>query len=300
MRVRTPGPLTSLLIGVFAVSWAGVLFRLSNCPAAVASFWRVALACGILLPFVLRDRTAPPATGPSVAPFRGRVFPTVVVAGTLLALHFVAWFESLEHTSIASSTLLVTTQPVFAALFSAFLLGEKPSPRMALAIALAFGGIAFLSGGDFARAPGTWKGNLLALLGAALAAGYLVVGRGLRTRWPLLRYFFAVSAAAAAGVAVVGLLLHGSLRFRAGAFLPLLLLAVGPHLLGHGMYNRAVRHFPVYVVNVAGMGEAILAPIWAAIPVIGIRESIRPHLFLAAVLIFAGAAIALRGERRAT
>ena len=296
MKLRTPGPVVSLALGVFAVSWAGVLFRLCESPASVVSFWRVTFACGILLPFVLRDRTPAPAAGAAgPAPFGGRVLPTVLVAGSLLALHFVSWFESLEHTSLASSTLLVTTQPIFAALLSTLLLKEKPSARTALAIGLAFGGVAFLTGGDFTRQPGTLKGNLLSLLGAALAAAYLVLGRGIRTRWPLLRYFFVVSATAAAGVALVGLALHGSLRFPGPDAPWLLLLAVGPHVAGHGMYNRAVRHFPVHVVNLAGCGEAVLASIWGAV---FFGEPIRAHLFLAAGLIFAGAAIALRGETR--
>ncbi|HET6202022.1 MAG TPA: DMT family transporter [Planctomycetota bacterium] len=298
LGVRAPGPLVSLALGVFAVSWAGVLFRLCKSPAAVVSFWRVAFASAILLPFVLRDRS-PAAAAAGGAPsrlFRGKVLPTVLVAGALLALHFVTWFESLEHTSIASSTLLVTTQPIFAALLSAFLLQERPAPRTALAIGLAFGGVAFLLGGDFTRARHSLKGDLLSLLGAVLAAAYLVLGRGVRARWPLLRYFFAVSATAAAGVALVGLALHGSLAFPPRDAPWLLLLAVGPHVTGHGLLNRAVRHFPVYVVNLAGIGEAVLASIWGAT---FFGEPIGAHFLPAAALIFAGIAIALRGDRRA-
>ena len=298
MNLRTPGPVASLALGVFAVSWAGVLFRLAKCPASVASFWRVAFACAVLLPFVLRERGGAAVSvnpDPPAPLFRGRVLPTVLVAGALLALHFVTWFASLQHTSLASSTLLVTTQPIWAALLSPILLREKPAARTIFAMGLAFGGVAFLTGGDFSASRGTLKGNLLSLLGAALAAAYLVLGRGLRARWPLLRYFFVVSATAAAGVAAVGLTLHGSLKFELRALPWLLLLGVVPHVTGHGMLNRAVRHFPVYVVNLAGTGEAVLASIWGAV---FFREPIRTHLLLAAVLIFGAIAIALRGERR--
>lgn len=53
-------------------------------------------------------------------------------AGLFLALHFAAWISSLEYTSVASSTALVTTNPVWIGLAAFFFLGERTS-RMTLA-----------------------------------------------------------------------------------------------------------------------------------------------------------------------
>jgi drug/metabolite transporter (DMT)-like permease len=192
--------------------------------------------------------------------------PLVAAAGGLLAIHFGAWIASLSFTSTAASVALVCTNPVFAALFG-LLLGDRVSRREVVGIAIAAGGCAVLAGGDWQAGGDALVGDGLALLGAASAAGYLVVGRSLRARVPLLPYLGTVNAIAAVALGVAAVV-HGvdwgavpghAIVACAGA-------AVLASFVGHGLLNAAVRTTPTHLVALAVLGEPIGASLitWAA------------------------------------
>src|SRR5262249_51584480 len=155
--------------------------------------------------------------------------------------HFGAWIASLSFTSTAASLALVATNPVFAALFGT-LLGDRVTRREVAGIAIAGAGCAALAGGDWRAGGDALIGDGLALIGAASAAAYLVVGRRLRAALPLLPYLGAVNAIAAvaliaAGVAIgapiAGLPVHSYVAC-AGA-------ALVASFIGHSLLNAAVR-----------------------------------------------------------
>ena len=102
-------PLAALGVAILAISTGAILVRLSDAPSAVAAFYRVLFTTLPLLPVaVWRYRSA----------FRrldGRDLLGATLAGLALAVHFAAWFESLEWTSVAASVTLVQSQPLFVA-----------------------------------------------------------------------------------------------------------------------------------------------------------------------------------------
>jgi drug/metabolite transporter (DMT)-like permease len=291
--------------------------------AATIGFWRVAIATAILLPFALRSSgsTFPlPATHDRADPTRretarspdgrrllerARAHPvaSAVVAGVFLALHFVTWFLSLELTSIAVSTVLVCTVPLFSLALSALFLGERPSAAAVAGIGIATAGTLLLVGVDSnGQGARGLSGALLALAGAAFAAAYFVVGRAVGLAMPLARYLVLVNGSAAVSLHLLSAAAGGSwwtpgLPARPEHFLWIGAMAAGPHVLGHGLYNRAVRTIPAYVVSVVGLGEPALATAWAWW-FFGERPGV--GVVAGAATIFAGIAVALKGEWAAT
>ena len=97
----------------------------------------VALTAGGLL-----GRRRPLVTVP---PGRGGL---VLLSGALLAAHFLAWVASLKHTSVLSSVVLVTLNPLFVG-FASYLLFREPIQRNLLAgLALAAAGVGLISWAD--------------------------------------------------------------------------------------------------------------------------------------------------------
>jgi drug/metabolite transporter (DMT)-like permease len=190
-------PWLTLSLAVLFVSFGAVLVRLAAAPPLAVSFYRMAIASLILLPFAQRDaRRAWPALD-------GRRRLLLLASGLALALHFATWIASLSYTTVASSVLLVNTAPLFAIVLSRLFLREKPPLVVQVAIPIAFAGAALIAFGDWTGSPGSLLGNGLALAGAVNLAVYQVVGRGLRDALPLNAYVLGVWSAAACVLAVL-------------------------------------------------------------------------------------------------
>jgi drug/metabolite transporter (DMT)-like permease len=181
----------------------------------------------------------------------------VLVSGVLLAVHFALWIESLKRTSVASSVVLVAMNPIFAAALSPLILRERVSWRIALAVVLGIVGAIVVAGPQLGSSAVT-SGNLLALGGAACAAGYLMAGRRVRPRLSLLSYIYIVYGVAA--VLLLALMSVGGQSFAGHkwqAYLFIGLLGLGPQLIGHTSFNWALRYVPAPTVAMAVLGEPV-------------------------------------------
>jgi drug/metabolite transporter (DMT)-like permease len=251
-------PWLTLSLAVLFVSFGAVLVRLAAAPALAVSFFRVALAALLLAPFAAgRAREGWPALD------RRRAL-LLLSAGLALALHFATWIASLSYTSIASSVLLVNTAPLFAVALSRLFLPERAARVVLLALPIALLGAGLIALGDWSGSPGSLRGNLLALAGAATLAAYQVIGRGLRDALPLDAYVLGVWATAAAVLAALALALGTPLTgYAPRTWLVLVALALVPTLGGHGLVNKSLRSLPAPTVGLFLLGEPVGASILA-------------------------------------
>jgi drug/metabolite transporter (DMT)-like permease len=194
----------------------------------------------------------------------------------------------LSFTSTAASTALVCTNPIFAALFGR-LLGDRVSRRELLGIAIAGAGCAVLAGGDWRAGGDALAGDGLALIGAASAAAYLVVGRRLRAAVPLLPYLGAVNAIAAVALGIAAVALHAPLAaLPAQSYLACAGSALIASFIGHSLLNAAVRTTPTHMVALAVLGEPIGSSL---ITWIAFAEQPPPYAALGGAVVLAGIAI---------
>jgi drug/metabolite transporter (DMT)-like permease len=194
----------------------------------------------------------------------------VVAAGILLGVHFGVWITSLSFTSTAASVALVATNPMFAALFG-WMVGDAVTRRELGGIAVAAAGCALLAGGDWQAGGDALVGDGLAVLGAATAAGYLVVGRRLRASLPVFPYLAAVNGVAGVGL-MIAAVTAGVMTFELGgdittwSYVAIAASALLASVGGHTMLNIAVRKVPTHLVALAILGEPVGASLisWAA------------------------------------
>lgn len=264
----------AIIIGTLAISTGSIFIRFANqdAPALVIASYRLVLSSILIAPIALKSHRIELLT---LTKNDGIL---ALISGIFLALHFATWITSLEFTSVTSSVVLVTTTPLWVALFSPFLIKESTgkSVIIGLTMALLGGFIVALSDScswqaglicppysTFIRGSAFW-GDFLALCGAWMAAGYMIIGRRLRSKISLVPYIFIVYGMAAVCILVITISSgRNFIGYMPITYLWLVLLALIPQLIGHSTFNWALAHLPASVVSITMLGEPIGSTILA-------------------------------------
>jgi len=194
---------------------------------------------------------------------------------------------------------LVTTNPIFVALVSYLMWGERLSRRALLGVGLSILGSALIAFSDSGGGggPNPLLGDFLALVGALFVTGYLLIGRDLRRRLHILPYIWLVYSSAAV-LLLVAMLLAGQslLGFPSYVYGLLLALAVGPQLLGHTSFNWAIKYLSATFIAVTILGEPIAASLLAL--VVFPEQQLQPLQVAGGVVLLLGIAVATLAESR--
>jgi len=271
-------------IGIIGIGTSGPLIAMSAMPILTLIFWRNLGGSLITLPFALRH--ARDRAGMKWA----------VIAGVLLALHFVGFFLAMRMTTVAAGTALVALHRSFAALFVKFSGGHIPSKAW-LGMIVSFAGVLLVSGVDLTISLRSFLGDIAALISAALAAAYMIAGskaqRTLETSTYTTVCYFVCAMTALPMALIAG---NEIFSFEAKEWLILLGLILGAQLLGHTMFNSALKRVSPAIVSLIVFFEvpvsAILAAWWLdQTPPIGVIPGI--------VLILVGCVLVVTRTRGA-
>jgi drug/metabolite transporter (DMT)-like permease len=287
-------PYAVLFTGVVAVSWSAIFIRQADAPALVIGSYRMVLASAPLaLLAIVQGRRQPerPAEG---------VVAWMVLSGALLAAHFAFWIESLKHTSVVTSVVLVAAQPLYVALLSPIFLREPVERRVWLAIGVASLGAAVMASEDLRDGLGTLGGDLYALLGGVASAAYIMVGRRVRPYVSWERYVGIVYPLSAVGLVAMMLIAGDAVTgYSTKTYVMMGLLALVPQVIGHTSINWSLAHFSAVIVSIA----ILLEPVITTALAIPILDEVPTGIeWGGAALVLAGVYMALRpraGERLA-
>jgi len=274
--------LIRLGIGIIGIGTSGPLIAMSTMPVLTLIFWRNLGGSLLTLPFALRHSRD--KAGMKWA----------VIAGVVLALHFVGFFLAMRMTTVAAGTALVALQPIFAALFVKLSGGHIPSTAW-LGMIVSFVGVVLVSGVDLQISVKSFLGDLAALISAALAAVYMIAGskaqRTLETTTYTTICYFVCSITALPMALIAG---NQIFSFSAKEWWILLGLILGAQLLGHSMFNSVLKRVSPAIVSLIVFFEvpvgAVLAAWWLdQRPPLGIIPGI--------VLILAGCVLVVTRTR---
>lgn len=254
-----------LIAGVLAISSSAILIRFAQAeglPSILIATARLMIAAFAMTPFVVRGYWQ------HISTISQRDLLFAVGAGIFLALHFASWVTSLEYTSVLISVVIVTSSPIWVALLEVFFLRAKLPRRVAIGLVIAIvGGLLIGFGGSSVPSEGSSTdglGALLSLIGAVTVAAYLIIGRKLRSKMPILPYIWLVYGCA--GLALTLILLGSGtpiLGYSPTAYVLLFAMAIFPQLVGHSALNYAVGYLPATTVSLITqlepIGSAILA-----------------------------------------
>ena len=271
-------------VAVLAVCTSGPLIRYAGAPALAIAFWRNALALPALAVPAWRARR------PDARERR-----LIGLSGLFLAAHFATWVPSLSYTSVASSVALVATQPVWAAL-SARARGEHVHREVWIGIGIALVGVLVLSGVDLSISPRALFGDLLAMIGGALAAAYVSVGSEVRRSVGTAVYTTGCYGVASICLLVACLVSGRPLAgYDTATWVAIVALVLGPQLLGHTLVNTVLRSITATAVSVAILFEVVGATVLAAL---WFDETPPLAAVPAGLLIFSGIIVVIRAGRR--
>lgn len=301
-------PLAGLFIGILAVSSASLLIRFAQreAPSLVIAAYRLGIAAILLAPFCFRTLKL------ELPRLTVRTILLVLLSGCFLAFHFAFWITSLAFTSVASSVVLVTTAPLWVALFSPLFLNERISKWtvwgmvfsligsvvVGMSSACGFQQGKFVCEGlqNMFQGRAIW-GNLMALTGAFLSAGYLMTGRKVRGKVSLTSYIFLVYCTAAVVLLLLVLITGEKLSgYSPQIYAWMIALALIPQIIGHSVFNWALKYLSAAYVSIALLGEPVGTVI---LTMIFLKESPALLELAGGIFILTGIFLATRSEKQA-
>lgn len=248
-----------LAAGVVAASSSAIFARLADAPGVVVAAYRMSVASLLFLPWTVRAWQR--------EPLNRRGLGLAVAAGVFLGMHFATWISSLSYTSVAISTTLVNTNPLWVTFFMWIFAAKRPAAKVFAAVCLAIMGgvlIAMDGGGEGSR---PFWGNSLALLGALTVSAYFLLGRAAQRSGLSLQAYAGLAYATAA---LVLLPMPALLAMPYSGYPPLLwlwivLMALVPQLLGHTSFNYALKYLDPTLVSTVILLEPLGASLLAVL-----------------------------------
>lgn len=300
-------PLTAYLAifaAIVSTSSAAILIRLAlqeSMPPALIAGARLFIAVLALTPIALNR-------------YRGHLkrlerqeLLWAAASGLFLAIHFIAWVSSLQHTTVLVSVVIVSSGPIWVAVLEVIFLRIRLSPAVTvgLLIALAGGiliGLPLAPGAESLPAgvgeSAALTGTALAWIGALTVSAYMLIGRRLRAKLPVIPYIWLVyGIAALVMLAVVLWTKTPVLGFRLEGYLILLVMGLVPQLLGHSSLNYILGYFPATLVSMFSQLEPVGSAVFAFIL---FRELPPGQQIIGSSIIIAGVFMASRGSIRSS
>jgi drug/metabolite transporter (DMT)-like permease len=258
--------MAGMAFAVLALAFSSVFIaKLASVPPIVIAFYRMAIATALLAPAAIALKRSEMAA-------LGRTdLALLALGGLFLAVHFGAWITSLKLIPISTSVVLVNSHPLFVVIASYFFLGERPARRSLSGTMVGLVGMIIISldalrKDEQALAQNALLGDALALVGALAVVGYFIIGRKARARISLLGYVTPLYAVCSIFLLLWALASGDRLHpYGAGEWGYFLALAIVPTILGHTVFNWAIKHVRPSAISLAFLGEPVVASLLALI-----------------------------------
>ncbi|OMF48647.1 DMT family transporter [Paenibacillus peoriae] len=250
-------PYILLLISILSVSISSIMIKSSDTPTSVAGMYRLYMSVLIMLPFV-------PWKMFRSLEMNKKDWSTVFIAGLFLGLYFLFWMESLVYTSVASSMVILSLQPLFVMMGSYFMFRERANILTILCLIAALVGSIIIAWGDIGISREALIGDGLSLVGTILVSAYMLAGQKVSHKINANLYSVIVFFIGGSVMLVYNLLNHYSLiKYDSSDWMYFLLLAVIPTIFGQYIFNLLLKSMGATTVSVGIIGEPVLAIILA-------------------------------------
>ncbi|MEI0567504.1 DMT family transporter [Brachyspira pulli] len=243
-----------LLIGVMALSASAIFVKLANAPSSIMAFYRIFLSFCVIFIFTISKKD----TRKELLSLSKKEIILGIISGISLALHYFLWFQSLNLTSVASSTVIVTLQPLFAFVAGYLFFKERYTKLAVLGFIIAVIGSVIIGWGDFQLSSRALIGDLLAFISAGFISTYFIIGQYTRARlstfsWITLTYFFAFIF-----LGILSLIMKIPFTgYSLNTWLNIFGITFISTLLGQVIFTWLLKYFPATVISMTILGEAV-------------------------------------------
>ncbi|MGQ4678729.1 DMT family transporter [Paenibacillus polymyxa] len=246
-------PYFLLFISILSVSVSSIMIKSSHTPTSVAGMYRLYMSVILMLPFV-------PWKMLRTSDMTKKDWGTVFMAGLFLGLHFLFWMESLVYTSVASSMVILSLQPLFVMIGSYFMFRERVNLFTIFCLIAALIGSIIIAWGDIGTSKGALIGDGLSLLGTILVSAYMIAGQKVSHKISANFYSVIVFFLGGSVLLIYNLVNHYSLiEYDSSDWMYFVLLAVIPTIFGQYIFNLLLKSMGATTVSVGIIGEPVLA-----------------------------------------
>lgn len=243
-----------LMLGVFALSTSAIFVKLAATPSSIAAFYRLFFAVLILLPFFLFKKENRQA----LRALSKKQWGLGLLSGLFLAIHYFLWFESLNYTSVASSTVIVTLQPLFSFVGGHFLFGERFSKGTIVPLLVSLIGCFIIGWGDFEISYQALFGDLLAFIAAGVITAYFFIGQHMRKNLSVIPYSILGYSGSAFFLALYAFSQHVSfIDYPLATWKALIGLALIATVFGQMVFNWLLKWLRASTISMSILGETI-------------------------------------------
>ncbi|MFH7829514.1 DMT family transporter [Bacillus luti] len=276
-----------LFFGVFALSTSAIFVKLAAAPAVIIAFYRLLFAAIILLPFLICNKN----NRNELKTLTKKQWRFGFISGLFLAAHYVLWFESLRYTSVASSTVIVTLQPLFSMIGGYFLFKERFTKGAVLGCFIAISGSIFIGWQDFQISGEALYGDILAFIAAGIITAYFFISQHVRKDLSLIPYSVISYGSSACFLGIFAYMQQESFfHYSTQTWLSFIGLAFIATILGQTIFNWLLKWMSTTVISMSILGETIGTCILAYFI---LNETISLQQSLGISLIFIGLALFL-------
>lgn len=267
MKYLEKHPMIMVVVGLLGVSLSSIFVRLSDGPSVVTAACRLLWTVLLLTPVALGKKE-----------IREEIFGTgkrnvilCILSGLCLAIHFTSWFESLKHTSVASSTAIVCTEVIWVSIGFCLFMKGKMNFKVILCIAVMIAGSMLIAFSDSMAGESHLYGDFLAVVGAVSVAGYTLIGKEMRNSMTTTAYTYIVySTCALALVVTTAFQGYGISDFSIRTVGAGFFLGVVSTILGHSVFSWCLKYFTPSFLS----GVRLLEPVIASIVAIFLFQEI--------------------------
>ena len=247
-------PYLTLTLGVFSLSTSAIFVKLAQAPCSITAFYRLFLTTLILLPFLLCQKENRQA----MLLLSKQQWGFGLLSGLFLAAHYVLWFESLNYTSVANSTVIVTLQPLFSIVGGHFIFKERFSKEAITGCFIAVIGCFIIGWGDVQISNQALFGDLLAFIAAGIITAYFFVGQHLRKKLSVVPYSILGYASSSCFLAIYALYQQVSFtNYSLQTWKYFIGLALIATILGQMIFNWLLKFLSTSVISMSILGETV-------------------------------------------
>lgn len=260
MKYIEKHPMIMIVVGVLGISLSSIFVKYSMAPSAVTAAYRLLWTVVLMTPVTFGSREI----RTELFQVNPKALLLSCLSGLFLAIHFTLWFESLRHTTVASSTTIVCTEVIWVSLGYALFLKGKMSLKEIMTIGVTLGGSVLIAFADSGSGGTHLYGDILSLLAAIAVAVYVLIGREVRKTASTTVYTYIVYSSCAAVLLLMCLIQGNALRgYGISGIIVGLLLAVFSTILGHSIFSWCLKYFSPSFVSASKLCEPVAAAILA-------------------------------------
>jgi drug/metabolite transporter (DMT)-like permease len=280
-------PLIPLIVGMIAISFAPILVRYSNAPVSVQGMYRMLFTIIIMLPIGMKQL-------PKIRTITRSDWVLLGLAGFFLALHFLLWMESLNYTSIASSTIILSLEPVFVMIGAYFVFKDRHGKLALIGLLVALIGAFCVGSGDISLSYRAFTGDLLSLFGTLAMVVNMLIAKRILARVPSYLYSLIVFAVAFLCFAIYNLFMSFSFTaYSVNEWTIFVLLAIVPTIFGHMIFNWLLQYVKTTTISISVFAEPVGASL---LGMLIFKEMVTSFQYIGGAFIILGLLIYMRTE----